>query len=196
MKFFATASALVALASTALAGPQGCISTKQAKQLTSQFSSLLSQSDDYMSTGKAILAKDYVEISDSIMSLTQRPLGGVTFEGRDAYLAGLSHSPPVQGIETIGVYVTGCSKVIWQWQFNGVGSAEYPVKGFSLFTTNRKNQILKSEIEFNSVAWGQDISQLPCGDVEQSAGGPPSASGPPAATGSEPAVASTVVIVA
>lgn len=78
MKFFATASVLVAIASTALAKTQGCLSTKQASQLVSRFSSLLSQSDsdlgDYNTTGKAILAKEYIEVSDSILSLTQRPV--------------------------------------------------------------------------------------------------------------------------
>ncbi|KAK3057350.1 hypothetical protein LTR09_001533 [Extremus antarcticus] len=193
MKFFATASVLVAIASTALAKTQGCLSTKQASQLVSRFSSLLSQSDsdlgDYNTTGKAILAKEYIEVSDSILSLTQRPLGSTTFSGRDAYLAGLGHAPPVTGIQTLGIYVTGCSKIVWQWQFNGVGSAEFPVKGFSLFTTNRKNQLTMTELEFNSVAWGQDISQLPCGDSEPTSSGPPSAGGsaPPEPSSAAPA---------
>lgn len=83
----------------------------------------------------------------------------------------MSH-PPVTGINTLGIYISGCSKVLWQWQFTGVGTAEYPVKGFSLFTLNRKNLVVKTEIEFNSVAWGIDTHQLPCGSPPESSSAP------------------------
>jgi hypothetical protein len=39
-----------------------------------------------------------------------------------------------------------------------------------LFTLNRQKQITKTELEFNSVAWGQDTFQLPCGSAD---GAPP-----------------------
>jgi hypothetical protein len=109
----------------------------------------------------------------------------------------VSQTPPASGVETLGVYVASCSKVLWQWRFSGVGTAEYPVKGFqyvfiiqishkaqltdlllrSLFSLNRKNQITQVEFEFNSVAWGQDTYQLPCGTDDEPTG-TESASGP------------------
>jgi hypothetical protein len=83
-----------------------------------------------MTTGNAILSENYQQISDSILSLRQLPLGEVTIPSRDVYLNSISRAPPASGINTLGVYVAGCTKILWQWQFNGVGTAQYPVKGF------------------------------------------------------------------
>lgn len=77
MKFFAIASALVAAAGSATASvTQGCVTSKQANLLVSRFSAMLSHVDsdlgDPLTTGKAILTKEYKEYSDSILSLANR----------------------------------------------------------------------------------------------------------------------------
>jgi len=62
----------------------------------------------------------------------------------------------VEGINTIAVYVADCTSILWQWNFTGIGTGAYEVKGFNLFTLNTAGQIAKAEVEFNSIAWGLD----------------------------------------
>ncbi len=60
------------------------------------------------------------------------------------------------GINTIEILVAGCTKILWYWNFLGIGSAEYEVKGFNLFTITDVGQISQVNLEFNSIAWGLD----------------------------------------
>lgn len=85
----------------------------------------------------------------------------MTFSGREEYINSVLNAPAPNSITSLGVYVAGCHKVLWQWNYN-VGTGENEVKGFNLFTVNSKQKIVKTELEFNSVAWGQDTFQLPC----------------------------------
>ena len=81
----------------------------------------------------------------------------MTFQGKQEYIAGVLNAPPTQGITTIEVLVAGCTKILWYWNFLGVGSGQYEVKGFNLFTVTPQMQIQMAEIEFNSIAWALDI---------------------------------------
>ena len=62
----------------------------------------------------------------------------------------------MEGITTIEILVAGCTKILWYWNFLGIGSAKYEVKGFNLFTVTDKLQIAQTNLEFNSIAWGLD----------------------------------------
>ncbi|EME77669.1 uncharacterized protein MYCFIDRAFT_84290 [Pseudocercospora fijiensis CIRAD86] len=78
---------------------------------------------------------------------------------KEEWLGGVLNAPQTKGINTIAIYVTDCNKIIWFWNFEGVGSAQYPVRGFNLFTTSRKNgqiQTDRLDIEFDSISWGLD----------------------------------------
>ena len=66
------------------------------------------------------------------------------------------NAPPVEGIESLGIYVAGCDKILWQWLFAGIGTAQYEVKGFNLFDITSAGQISAIHVEFNSLAWALD----------------------------------------
>lgn len=70
------------------------------------------------------------------------------------YIEGVLNAPPVLGVETIEILVAGCTKILWYWVFTGIGSGEYEVKGFNLFTLSDAGQIAQVNLEFNSIAWG------------------------------------------
>lgn len=81
-------------------------------------------------------------------------LGGITFAGKQGYIEGVLAAPPVLGITTNEVLVAGSCKILWYWTFFGIGTAEYEVKGFNLFSLTSDLQIQTLNLEFNSIAWG------------------------------------------
>jgi hypothetical protein len=62
----------------------------------------------------------------------------------------------VEGITTNEILVAGSSKILWYWTFFGIGTGQYEVKGFNLFTITPQGQISELHLEFNSIAWGLD----------------------------------------
>jgi len=138
---------------------QNCVSQSQAETIVSDYASILSHSGGVAAanaTAQALLDVNYVEISDSILSLEGQPLGTATFVGKDTYITGVLYSPAVTGIDTLEVDVANCNKVLWYWKFTGIGSEEYEIKGFNLFTITPAGQINQTNLEFNSIAWALD----------------------------------------
>lgn len=180
MKFTTIAAATLALATSAFAAPSSwgswpnCLAQSEAESIVNQYISVLAHSNVQTAnaTAQALLTNDYQEISDSILSLegqavrlvhsshlttfhtlTQPQLGGVTFQGKQNYINGVLSAQPVAGVNTIEILVAGCTKILWYWNFTGIGTGKYEVKGFNLFTLNSDNMIEKAHIEFNSIAW-------------------------------------------
>ncbi|KAJ9606584.1 hypothetical protein H2200_008592 [Cladophialophora chaetospira] len=147
---------------TALATPKRgdyCLTQAEAETIVSQYISILSHTPDIATanaTAQALLDPNYTETSDSILSLEGQPLGGITFQGKAEYIGGVLGAPPVEGITTIEILVAGTNKIVWYWNFLGIGSGQYEVKGFNLFTIEESGQISAANIEFNSIAWGLD----------------------------------------
>lgn len=79
MKFTIIATAL-ALASTALSAPNGCVTKKQAQAVVDRYIGIQSQAGsdlgDAKTTAEKLLVKNYQEISDSILSLERLPVCG------------------------------------------------------------------------------------------------------------------------
>ncbi|KAI1630154.1 hypothetical protein EDD37DRAFT_83880 [Exophiala viscosa] len=137
---------------------QNCLSQTQAETIVNQYASILTHSDPTTAntTAQALLDVNYTEISDSILSLEGQPLGTATFVGKDTYITGVLESPPVTGINTLEIDVANCNKILWYWKFTGIGSEEYEIKGFNLFTITPAGQINQTNLEFNSIAWALD----------------------------------------
>lgn len=57
--------------------------------------------------------------------------------------------------------MAGCTRVLWYWKFDNIGSGQDEIKGFNLFSISPSYQICQANIEFNSIAWGTDTHQLP-----------------------------------
>lgn len=47
--------------------------------------------------------------------------------------------------------------MVWQWEFNGIGSGEYRVRGFTLIKVDENKQVAYQYVEFNGLAWALDI---------------------------------------
>ncbi|KIX95415.1 uncharacterized protein Z520_08932 [Fonsecaea multimorphosa CBS 102226] len=139
-------------------GWQDCLSQTEAESIVNQYISILEHTDVAAAnaTAQSLLDANYTETSDSILSLEGLPLGTATFVGKDVYIDGTLSSPGLNGITTIEILVAGCTKVLWYWNFLGVGSGQYEVKGFNLFTITDSLQISETHLEFNSIAWGLD----------------------------------------
>ncbi|OQV06603.1 hypothetical protein CLAIMM_11148 [Cladophialophora immunda] len=137
---------------------QDCLSQSEAESIVNQYITILEHTDVAAAnaTAQSLLDENYTETSDSILSLEGQPLGTATFVGKDVYINGVLNSPGLNGITTLEILVAGCTKVLWYWNFLGVGSGQYEVKGFNLFTITPSLQIGQANLEFNSIAWGLD----------------------------------------
>lgn len=78
MKFTTVAAATLALATSAFAAPtwSNCLAQSEAESIVNRYISILTHSDIQTAnaTAQALLADDYEEISDSILSLEGQPV--------------------------------------------------------------------------------------------------------------------------
>jgi hypothetical protein len=50
-----------------------------------------------------------------------------------------------------------CDRFLWYWEFDGLGSGQYRVRGVTIGTYDTETgQVSKQVIEFNSLAWAAD----------------------------------------
>ncbi|EME81323.1 uncharacterized protein MYCFIDRAFT_88023 [Pseudocercospora fijiensis CIRAD86] len=171
MKFSLIVSA-IALASSAMASPPGysswpsqCITQKEAEAYIKTFIGVLGQTDkNAAQTADKIIADDFVEYSNSILSLQHKaiaPGDNISAPNKATWTAGVLHSPQIKGITTKAV-IADCNHIVWKWNFLGVGSAQFPVNGYNFFTMTRKGKQLQAQrldLEFDSIAWGLDIGE-------------------------------------
>lgn len=88
--------------------------------------------------------------------LTRHQLGGLTAASKADFVQQSQNNPAVQ-IDTIGIFVSNCNKITWQWNQPNFGSGQYEIKGFHLFDVNARGRIEKAYFEFNSVAGQLDL---------------------------------------
>lgn len=135
-----------------------CLSEEEAQQWLKSFIGVLGQTDPNRNqTADEIIADQFVEYSNSILSLSGRALNGQpAAASKEAWTQGVLNAPAAQGIETRDV-VVGCNKIVWHWSFQKVGAGIYQSNGFNLFTMTRKGTQLQAsrlDLEFDSIAWG------------------------------------------
>jgi len=156
--------------------PPACLDQAKAEEIVNKFKSVLqNQTFEGLApydTTLSVLAEDYVEKSDSILSLispnsTLGDNAAPATVGRVDWYNGVSKNP-IPVVETHDILLSG-KNIVWFWTFNGIGLSKYPVKGFNLFRIDDNFQIYEANIEFNSIAWGIDTFQL-----QQYCGAPPS----------------------
>ncbi|KAF2170891.1 hypothetical protein M409DRAFT_18863 [Zasmidium cellare ATCC 36951] len=139
-----------------------CVSQQEGQNFLQKFIGVLGRTDpNYAATAQKIIADDFVEYSNSILSLQGLPLSaplGIAAPFKDAWIQGVTQAPAFSGIKTLEVIVT-CDRIVWYWVFTGIGSAKHPAAGFNLFHLKRKGpqlQVEKLFLEFDSIAWGLD----------------------------------------
>ncbi|KAK4629256.1 hypothetical protein CLAFUR4_07987 [Fulvia fulva] len=121
-----------------------CVSRQEVNQFVRRFIGVLNRqgSDigDAQATAEQIIAEDYIGISSSINTLEGEGDNGdtdsIAAESKQEWIDGMFNAPPFRGIQTLKVLVF-CDQVVWYWNFASVGSGQFPVKGFNLFTLRR-----------------------------------------------------------
>lgn len=82
-------------------------------------------------------------------------MGTQVENGKATYIADTLSAPPIPTINTLAI-VHGCSQMVWQWEFLGIGP-QFRVRGFTLITVDSYNKVIEQYVEFNSLAWAADI---------------------------------------
>ncbi|KAK7733974.1 hypothetical protein SLS53_007969 [Cytospora paraplurivora] len=143
-------------------GPKGarhhrhsCLDAAGVTTLVDGYTYLLEQpgGPDFNSTADAILSDKFFVDSDSILTLSQRPLGELAYPSKEAYIASQFQTPPLPVVETLATFHT-CDKINWRWNASGIGSNAYGVKGIIEFDVNPETvQIDAVYSEFNTAAF-------------------------------------------
>ncbi|KAK3724840.1 hypothetical protein LTR37_000888 [Vermiconidia calcicola] len=161
---FSIAAAVLSLTTATFALPQAtydgdsCLSQADAETIVARYQAVQAHAASDIGgprkTARKILAKDFQESSDSLNSLIGLPLGTVTWETKADYIEDVLATDAAQ-LDTIQTLVSGCNYITWFWQAVNLG--DFPVKGFHLFEINSKLKISEAWLEFNSIAWNQDL---------------------------------------
>ena len=88
--------------------------------------------------------------------LTSFQLGTQVENGKQHYINDTLSTEPIAQINTLNV-VAGCNQMVWQWEFIGIGTGEYRIRGMTLITVDANSSIVEQYVEFNSLAWGANI---------------------------------------
>lgn len=155
-----------------------CMNDAQAQFIVNQFYSILTNQDRQgaIKTATGLLANSFSETSDSINvlagypvsdvpqrgnnhgdSLTHSQQGGPSFNGKQAYITGVGYAPAIPSMTTLDVW-HDCDTIGWQWVVNNLARNVSPVKGFNKFMIDPSTGLVQSSnLEFNSIAWGEDL---------------------------------------
>lgn len=144
-----------------------CIGDAQAQEFIAAFTDLL-QYTSYNGTSAPqgrgyhynvsakYLASDFQDYSDSINWMAGYPLGGVTFNSRQAFDYGQGLYQPELVMTTLS-YTFGCNTVTWRW--SAQTSTYAHVTGINFMTLTADNsQIQTNYAEFNNADWIQSFS--------------------------------------
>lgn len=132
-----------------------CLNETGVETLVNGYTYLLEKpgGPSFNSTAEAILSSKFFVDSDSILTLSQRPLGELAYPSREAYINSQSLTPPLPVVKTLATFHT-CDKISWRWNASGIGSDQYEVKGIIEFDVNPETvQIDAVYSEFNTAAF-------------------------------------------
>lgn len=183
---------VLALAAGALAGgygpppPFNCLNKTGVDTLVNGYTYLLEHplGPDFNSTANAILSDKFQVLSDSILTLSQRPvsttcanvdkesiiltyshlpqLGQPAYPSKQAYIDSQAQTPPLPVVDTLGVFNT-CDKISWRWRATGIGSNQFEINGIINFDVNPQTvQIDTVYSEFNTAAFQADLGFPEC----------------------------------
>ncbi len=129
-----------------------CMTAKETEEMVEIYRKLIAEYTEEL--GEKYVAKDFVDVSDSINTFIHLPLGGPTFPDRATFLEVQSwnqHFP----IEILSVDAVQCNTVALQW-VGAFGEANLPSKGITIFKTLVEDGIWKINeifVEFNALTW-------------------------------------------
>ncbi|KAG6368947.1 hypothetical protein INS49_003165 [Diaporthe citri] len=138
--------------------PRNCLNKTGVDTLVNGYTYLLEHplGPDFNSTAEAILSDKFQVLSDSILTLSQRPLGQPAYPSKQAYIDSQAQTPPLPVVDTLGVFNT-CDKISWRWRATGIGSNQFEINGIINFDVNPETvQIDTVYSEFNTAAFQAD----------------------------------------
>jgi len=129
-----------------------CMNAEETKEMVEIYRKIIAEYTEPL--GEKYVAKDFVDLSDSINTFIHLPLGGPTFPTRENFLEVQSwnmHFP----IKILSVDAVQCNTIALQWvgQF---GDANLPSKGLTIMKTIFEDgiwKILEIVVEFNALTW-------------------------------------------
>ncbi|KAK9782517.1 putative SnoaL-like domain-containing protein [Seiridium cardinale] len=155
---------LIAIASTislAFALPssrkqQSCLTACEGTSLATRFADLVG---NYTAEkADTFLLVDYQDYSDGINSLQQKPLGSVTFAGREAFKAAQEgHGGTPMVVDT--VVATTCDTVVWTWTAT-FGEAAKSARGINIVKFVEDDGawwVERVDMEMNSLVYLEDL---------------------------------------
>ncbi|KAG9768134.1 hypothetical protein ABEF95_012523 [Exophiala dermatitidis] len=117
---------------------------------------------DFNITANTILSDAFFVSSDSINTLSQRPLGQLAYPSKEAFIASQFVTPPLPVVETLATF-HNCDSISWRWNASGIGSNQYEIKGLINFDVNVTTlQINGVYSEFNTAAFQADLGNPEC----------------------------------
>ncbi|CAK3964052.1 Hypothetical predicted protein [Lecanosticta acicola] len=145
-----------------------CIPRHLANEWLQRFMAVIGQqpSDlgDAKTTANLILADNFQEKSNGILLLEGRSLSGdgIAEYSKQSFISNLFKYPAYTGINTIKVLLD-CDQLVWHYYYTGIGTKQYPVRGFNNWKLQRaydgcpsQIQALDMTLEFDSLAWALD----------------------------------------
>lgn len=96
---------------------------------------------------------------NALMGKTGPALQGITFQGKQAVLAGEKNKVGTLSIQILGIDAVGCNAIGWRWL--GTPNNGTQVRAISIFHAAKSQtegwQIENIYGEFNSLTWGEDV---------------------------------------
>ncbi|EXJ86666.1 hypothetical protein A1O3_03619 [Capronia epimyces CBS 606.96] len=145
-------------------GQQTCLNDTGVAYLVQGYTYLLEQpgGPDFNSTANTILSDQFFVCSDSINSLSGRPLGQLAYPNKQAFIASQFVTPPLPTVSTLATF-HNCQSVAWRWNASGIGANQYEIKGLINFDVNPTTlQIDAVYSEFNTAAFQADLGNPEC----------------------------------
>lgn len=155
---------LTALAAATLASPTHptrqtattCLTKPEATHLVSVYAKLINNYTDADCT--QYCAESFVDISDSINTFLNQPLGGPTFATKAIFMAAQNLNPPFP-LVVDSIDAVDCQMIALRWHAT-FGEAGKPSKGITVLELTRVSgswQIGVIDTEFNALAWLLDM---------------------------------------
>ncbi|KAK0650017.1 hypothetical protein B0T16DRAFT_428523 [Cercophora newfieldiana] len=129
-----------------------CMTAAETTEIVEIYRKLIAEYTEAL--GEKYVAKDFVDLSDSINTFIHLPLGGPTFPDRATFLDVQSwnmHFP----MKILSVDAVQCNTVALQW-VSQFGEANLPSKGLTIMKTIFEDgiwKVLEIVVEFNALTW-------------------------------------------
>ncbi|KAJ9133993.1 hypothetical protein NKR23_g10428 [Pleurostoma richardsiae] len=154
--FAATAFACATLGYYIRDTPKDCLTRDEAQSIVDVYQRLIANytSDDC----DKYCADEFVDVSDSINTFLNQPLGGPTFATKEIFMEAQTYNPPFP-LVVESVDAVDCDVIALQWHA-AFGEANKTSKGITILHNTKEKgywQIKDIYVEFNSLTWLLDM---------------------------------------